>query len=145
MSDIINSIYTYQFRTATKVFIKGDKAQLTHNFTLSEFECNCNYQDCNITLVNVFLVDFLQKMRDHFNAPIILSSAYRCQKHNKFVKGSKKSQHLFGTAVDFSSKSSVDRKDIAKWIKQNLKNYGLGEYADGRLHFDVRDVKAVWS
>lgn len=42
----------------------------------------------------------LQPLRDAVGAPIIINSAYRCYRLNKFVGGSDTSQHVTGQAAD---------------------------------------------
>ena len=46
------------------------------------------------------LMDYLDKAREEFGAPIRVSSGYRCPELNKAVGGSKKSQHMQGLAAD---------------------------------------------
>ena len=46
------------------------------------------------------LIDYLDKVREEFGAPISVSSGYRCPDLNKAVGGSKKSQHMQGLAAD---------------------------------------------
>ena len=46
------------------------------------------------------LIDYLDKVREEFGAPIRVSSGYRCLELNRAVGGSKKSQHMQGLAAD---------------------------------------------
>ena len=46
------------------------------------------------------LIDYLDKVREDFGAPIRVSSGYRCLELNRAVGGSKKSQHMQGLAAD---------------------------------------------
>ena len=48
------------------------------------------------------LMDYLDKVREDFGAPISVSSGYRCPELNKAVGGAKKSQHMEGLAADLS-------------------------------------------
>lgn len=65
--------------------------------------------------VNVF-----QKVRDHFDKPIRLSSGYRSPALNKAVGGSNKSQHVTGQALDIQGTNGVSNADIFYYIKDNL-------------------------
>lgn len=46
------------------------------------------------------LIDYLDKVREEFGAPIRVSSGYRCPDLNEAVGGSDKSQHMQGLAAD---------------------------------------------
>ncbi len=70
--------------------------QLTNNFNLKEFECPC----CHTVLLNPLLVLNLQKLRDEWGRPLIITSGYRCEFHNREVGGVKRSLHRLGQAAD---------------------------------------------
>lgn len=66
--------------------------------------------------INVF-----QPIRDHFKVPIHISSGYRSLALNKAIKGSKKSQHVLGQAMDIDMDgTSITNKQIFDFIKDNL-------------------------
>ena len=66
------------------------------------------------------LVDnILQPIRDKFG-PIIVTSGYRSPAVNKAIGGSTTSDHCKGYAVDFEVLGK-DNKELALWIKDNLK------------------------
>lgn len=44
--------------------------------------------------------EFLDKLRENWGSPILVSSGYRCEELNKKVGGSKTSAHVKGYAVD---------------------------------------------
>ena len=70
--------------------------QLSENFNLKEFECPC----CHTVLLNPLLVTKLQKLRDEWGLPLIITSGYRCELHNREVGGVKQSLHKVGQAAD---------------------------------------------
>ena len=55
----------------------------------------------NLTLLANYL---LEPVRSILNAPLLITSAYRCKELNKAVGGSETSQHLTATAADFKPK-----------------------------------------
>ena len=59
-------------------------------------------------------VEILQVIRDEYGKPIIVTSAFRCDKLNKAVGGAKNSQHTKGEAADIRSVSDSikDNKEI---------------------------------
>jgi zinc D-Ala-D-Ala carboxypeptidase len=64
-----------------------------------------------------------EPIRAHFGVPIHISSGYRSEALNKFIKGSSSSQHCKGQAIDIDmdgSSSGVTNADIYNFIKDNL-------------------------
>ena len=45
----------------------------------------------------------LDPLRDDVDSPIIITSGYRCPRLNKFIGGSKNSQHCMGQAADIKA------------------------------------------
>ena len=52
-------------------------------FNRSEFYCKCG---CGNGRIDIRLVKILDDIREHYGAPIIISSAVRCPAHNKAVR-----------------------------------------------------------
>lgn len=76
------------------------KFRLTENFTLEEFVRDKEvpaYIIENYLLISIFL----EKVREHFQKKIIITSGYRTEEENKKVGGSLNSLHLRGRACDF--------------------------------------------
>lgn len=64
-----------------------------------------------------------QPIREHFDAPIHISSGYRSKALNTAIKGSLSSQHCSGEAIDIDmdgSSSGVTNKEVFDFIKDNL-------------------------
>jgi hypothetical protein len=64
-----------------------------------------------------------EPIRLHFGVPIHISSGYRSEALNKFIKGSSSSQHCKGEAIDIDmdgSSSGVTNADVYNFIKDNL-------------------------
>lgn len=89
--------------------------KLTKNFRLSEVVCKCgcckNREDIP---VHPGAMMKLQKMRDIFGDSMVITSAYRCESHNKKVGGAKDSWHLHGKAFDISCNVSSDRRALVE-------------------------------
>ena len=122
--------------------------KLTDNFYLSEFQSNDGASMPLEVLENVKLLAVeLQKIRDHFNAPITINSGYRSPRHNKAVGGAKNSQHLLGNAADIvvhGQDPSVVSDTIQNLIDEGvLTEGGLGRY-NTFTHYDIRGYKARW-
>lgn len=64
-----------------------------------------------------------EKIREHFDVPIYISSGYRSKALNDLIKGSSTSQHCKGEAIDIDMDGSdrdVTNFDIFCYIKDNL-------------------------
>jgi len=66
-------------------------------FKREEFACSCG---CGFSSVDVELLEVLEDVREHFDSPVTINSACRCETHNKTVGGSNNSMHTKGMAVD---------------------------------------------
>jgi len=71
---------------------------VSKNFKVKEFKCKDGSDTilCDVT----FVQNYLQKIRDYFDKPIIIVSAYRTPTYNKKVGGAANSNHLKGMAYD---------------------------------------------
>lgn len=117
----------------------NSKAKLTKNFNVSEFKCKCKgTHDIKID------VDFVKKIQDFMNKNGydvgIISSAYRCSKHDKAVGGSGKGQHTLGKACDICFKKGgkvVDAKEVC-CKAQDYGFKGIAYITSAYVHLDNR-------
>ncbi len=127
------------------VYVKGEKVQLAPSFVSTEFDCH-GKDCCSETLVDQKLVEYLQKIHDHFKKATYVSSGYRCPVHNKNVDGATGSHHTKGQAADIYI-NGVEPREIAKYAESiGIKGIGLYETdKDGHfVHVDVRPTKSFW-
>lgn len=89
------------------------------NFKYSEIICKCKGKYCNGTPVSFSydLASNLQKIREHFNKPLIITSALRCEKWNKEQGGVSNSKHKKGWATDFYI-NGVSYNDLYNYVKK---------------------------
>lgn len=124
---------------------KGKDTKLSANFTSTEFDCKGS-GCCTETVIDVDLVNYLQKIRSHFNKPLTVTSAYRCATHNaKVANASSQSKHMYGMAADIFI-SGVAPSEIAKYA-ESIGILGIGLYpaSDGNfVHIDTRTTKSFW-
>ena len=125
---------------AVKTYTKGNKVQLSKNFTSTEFDCHGN-GCCSSTKVDSKLVDYLQKIRDHFGKAVSINSGYRCSKHNASVGGASRSNHMDGEAADIRI-SGVTPIEVARYA-ESIGILGIGVYSWG-VHVDTRTSKYFW-
>ena len=130
---------------ATNTYKKGQKTKLSENFNSLEFDCHGS-GCCSETIINPKLVEYVQKIRDHFGKSITVTSGYRCPVHNKRIGGATGSRHSKGDAADIVV-TGVAPREVAKYAESiGIKGIGLYETsADGHFtHVDTRDVKSFW-
>ena len=129
---------TWKMLDEIKVYSKladGNKS-ISPNFKIKEFAC----QDGSDTIVlhTDFVVDKLQKIRNHFNKPITINSAYRTPAHNRKVGGASSSYHVKGRAFDIVVKD-ISPNEVAKYA-QSIGIKGIIRYSWG-VHVDSRGSK----
>lgn len=126
-------------------YTKGQKTQLSSHFVSTEFDCHGS-GCCSTTIVDPDLVVYLEKIREHFNKPITITSGYRCATHNRNVSGAVGSRHTKGDAADIVV-SGITPAEVAKYAESiGVKGIGLYETnADGHFtHIDTRPTKSFW-
>lgn len=127
--------------------------KLTEHFTLEELTNSPtanrlhidNFPSDTIISSLMELSQLLEKIRNIYNKPIVVTSGYRCEKLNKAVGGVKTSQHMKGEAADIRSLSNT-RKDnkelfdlIVKMVKSNDIYVGqvIDEYNYNWIHIST--------
>lgn len=119
-------------------------------FKESEFKCKCGKCVLPKGQPNDELIDLLCEIREHFNAPLIINSGYRCASHNAKIGGAAKSRHIIGDAVDFTIKG-VKTIEVYRYCENlpNADKLGLAikhskDAFKGFVHLDTRGFKARW-
>jgi uncharacterized protein YcbK (DUF882 family) len=99
------------------------------NFKHDEFRCKC----CGKNLIDPGIIHRLQVLRDILRVPIIVTSGYRCERHNSVVGGATDSMHVRGLAVDWTcSKLEEAAKLCENW------SGGFHYYPDQKfIHTDI--------
>mgnify|MGYP003662132599 CR=1 FL=1 len=109
------------------IVIEKDKHndKLSQNLAHSEFKCKCSYGDCTRTLILDATLRSFELTRKAYKKPIMVTSGFRCQKHNKDIGGKDFSHHKVGAAIDLTL--------YGPFLKEELDL--LDNYA--RLYFDI--------
>ncbi|TFH85253.1 DUF882 domain-containing protein [Billgrantia azerbaijanica] len=113
---------------------------LSTHFKRSEFACHCQ---CGFDTIDAATLEILEAVRQHFDAPVTVTSAARCRAHNASVGGASRSQHLYGRAADIKVRG-VDPEAVRDWIAERFPQASLGLYLTF-VHVDTRsDGPARW-
>ena len=100
-------------------------------FKREEFTC----PDCGQNEIKDELIEKLDKAREIAGVPFVITSGFRCPKHNKEIGGSPTSSHLKGLAADIKTSNSRERfKILDALLKVGFKRIGIGE---NFIHADI--------
>lgn len=95
-------------------------------------------------MMDSYLLTLLDDLREAVGEPLSITSSYRSVEYNKKIGGHPGSQHIEGTAVDISCRSSALRYKILKYAAV-MGFTGIGVSATF-IHLDVRDsTPVVWT
>lgn len=111
---------------------------LSKNFSKKEFKCK---DGCGFDEVNPKLIEALEELRTLLCVPLQITSGCRCESHNKMVRGSPKSQHVFGNAADIRIPAghTADSVIAAAEKVEAFNKGGIGRYKNKNIvHVDVR-------
>lgn len=113
--------------------VDGDK-NVSINFKVNEFKCSDNSTKVLICEDLVYLV---QKIREHYETVVTITSGYRTFEYNKSIGGTIKSQHLKGKAVDIQVKN-IQPNEVYEFCKTIMVTGGLGN-GKSFTHIDTRN------
>ena len=106
-------------------------------FRRSEFRCPCGKCGGFPVDPDETLVRLADKVREHFGAPVMVSSGVRCQAHNDELPGSaKNSRHLKGKAMDFCVRG-VPGATLLAYVKTLPVHYAYQINGSDFVHMDV--------
>ncbi len=131
---------THHYRRVHLILIKSgmdvEREQLSANFFRDEFSCKCN---CGADQIDPELISKLQKLRNVYAKPMVITSGVRCCKHNSEIPGASKfSAHILGLACDFKCTDSSERWKLIDMAMKIFPRVGL---YDGWIHVDIQADK----
>ena len=96
-------------------------------FKPSEFSCKCGCGKGSEEMIRDFLIR-LENAREVAGIPFIISSGFRCDKHNKFIGGVEDSSHTRGLAADIVVSGSVERHKILTAVLKFFPRVGVDKH-----------------
>lgn len=117
-------------------YINADFGKVSEHFKAKEFQCK---DKSEYLLIATELIETLEKIRNHFNAPVIINSGYRTPSWNRKVNGASNSYHCKGMAADIVVKGNSSR-EVAKYADSIMEQGGVIRYTNF-VHVDVREER----
>lgn len=117
-------------------YINAENGNVTEHFKAKEFQCKDQTEGL---LIAVELLDMLERIRNHFKAPVIINSGYRTPSWNSKVNGSPNSYHCKGMAADIVVKGHSS-KEVAEYASSIMNLGGVIRYTNF-VHIDVREER----
>lgn len=117
-------------------FMNAEYGLVSPHFKAKEFQCK---DKSEYLLIAVELIETLEKIRDYFNAPVVINSGYRTPSWNSKVNGASNSYHCKGMAADIVVKGQSSR-EVAKYADKIMEQGGVIRYTNF-THIDVREKK----
>ncbi len=127
--------------------------KLSNNFSLKELTASQtaerkgisnNPSEDHMNNLKELCDNVLQKIRDHYNKVVSVSSGYRSPELCVSIGSSVNSQHAKGQAADFEI-FGLSNADLCKWISENLEfdqlileYHNIGEPNSGWIHCSYR-------
>ncbi len=104
-------------------------------FKKGEFACPC----CGEEKIIVEFIMRLDQAREYAKVPFVITSGYRCEKHNAEVGGSSESAHLKGKGSDIAATNSLARmRIIIGLLAAGFRRIGI---AKNYIHVDSDQTK----
>ena len=120
-------------KKATSLRMTSESWKLVKYFKPKEFECPC----CGKCDMDATLVFSLDTLRDFVGEPLIITSGFRCPKHNEEIGGAPNSAHLRGKAADILVTNSELRWKILYFaLLIGFQRIGIGRTF---IHLDIDD------
>jgi len=105
------------------------------------FKCSC----CGQNMMDPRVIHYIEVIEEELKQTLVVTSGYRCEKHNLKEGGSKTSSHLKGLAVDLKCAASRLRFQIMRIaIRLGITRIGIGKTF---LHLDIdrqKDQEVSW-
>ena len=108
---------------------------LSEHFTAAELASKDGAKEL---LISIELLEVLEDIREHFDAPVKINSGYRTPYWNEKVGGAKNSYHCKGMAADIVVKGKSAR-EVARYASERLGDHGGVIRYTNFVHVDVRE------
>lgn len=115
----------------------ANSGRMSPHFEAKEFQSKDKSEE---VLICYELLDVLEKIREHFDSPVIINSGYRTPKRNEEVGGASNSYHCKGMAADIRVEGHTS-KEVAEYANKIMGSTGGIIRYTNFTHIDVREYK----
>lgn len=123
----------------------------TKNFNLEsdpKLACACGHEQCDKRAVKQEVLDMVQKVRDDYGYPMVITSGGRCHKHPNEVQRAKPADHQKCQAVDVKVTGlTMAMRLMAIATKHGFNAFGIS-LKDNFIHLGYRpeqDTFSTWT
>jgi uncharacterized protein YcbK (DUF882 family) len=95
--------------------------KLSPHFSTTELMC----ENCHTLVIDLSLIDLMEKLRVSINLPINITSGYRCPSDNAKAGGAKASMHLYGRAIDFNCNHKINGVTVLREVSKIFPRFGF--------------------
>ncbi len=96
---------------------------MSKHFSIKELQCHCGCDKCDMD--NIFM-EMFERAREIADIPFIISSAFRCDEHDKELNGG--GNHPTGKAIDIGVINGVTRaKILFALYDAGFRRFGIGK------------------
>ena len=136
----------YDKQTGMLNWTKGQKGNISLHFTFKEIECKCTFPSCKFNKISKELIDKIEEIRIATNAPLYITSAYRCEEYQNVLRDGGlrtsvgPSTHSLGLAVD------IKQTHMNTLVAEADKRFAAIGIAKSFIHVDMRtDKRRRWT
>ena len=134
----LNAAYEECKPASNKTDMQNAPNWATKWFSRAEFRCKCGGKFCTGFPYepDLFLMSILDRIREHFGVPVVITSGVRCKAHNANVGGVANSKHLYGKAADFYVKG-FSSSSVLAYVSTITGVYYCYAIDGNTIHVDV--------
>jgi hypothetical protein len=126
-------------------WFKGDYGKLGKYFKMDDFTCRCNFSGCHEQKISKQIVYKLDLLREKYGKAIIVTSGYRCDKYQAYLRRTlpaghtvaKRSTHQEGHAADITGADVEKLYELAPEFFMAIGDARKKHF----LHVDIRADK----
>lgn len=103
------------------------------NFSAAELRCKCGKCNSDGSEMDPAFMDRLQQLREQFNKPMALSSAFRCRRHPEEAKKAEPGEHSLGQAVDVRIRGAEALELLQRALNLGFTRIGVSQRGNARF------------
>tara|TARA_R110000824_G_scaffold171502_2_gene349144 strand:+ start:758 stop:1135 length:378 start_codon:yes stop_codon:yes gene_type:complete len=115
------------------------------HFSFKELSCTC----CGVHWMNEEFMNLVEALRLVYDAPLVVTSAYRCPKHNNKVSSTgEDGPHTTGRAIDVAVSRGNAMNILNSALFLGFTGIGVNQKGSGRfMHLDNLEANrpTIWS